>query len=286
MYLYLCAIYQRFQYEVLVNTGHRGLVWRKEHLGHVPDTAVEMGKIMVFSKLEHQRGANNAKGTGNPGNEPQAGSPEAVAGSDSPDTSDVVCGLNLSILKLSLLNRRQLAPCQENRRSASSAPPGANPPQGRQAPPCAKYEWEAAFFGRARLNNGKVVVPGYVVPSHGVIHTGYDLWETVLQEYEVLCEDQPCSLRYLASKAIRDLIRQASEAKTGRYKLQAQCKHSIECLKALMTGKVSMYCILRVLKYIKATQIQDRDFKHELPPIFGLACHHSFGCSLLILPTD
>ena len=27
-------------------------------------------------------------------------------------------------------------------------------------------QWEIAYFGRARINKG-VIVPGYVVPSHG-----------------------------------------------------------------------------------------------------------------------
>ena len=30
-------------------------------------------------------------------------------------------------------------------------------------------QWEIAYFGRARINKG-VIVPGYVVPSHGKTH--------------------------------------------------------------------------------------------------------------------
>jgi hypothetical protein len=41
---------------------------------------------------------------------------------------------------------------------------------------------------------------GYIVPSHGAIHVGYDNKESVKEDYEVLCEDQPCSLRYLVSR--------------------------------------------------------------------------------------
>ena len=58
---------------------------------------------------------------------------------------------------------------------------------------------------------------GYVVPSHGVIHVGYDNKESVKEDYEVLCEDQPCSLRYLASKKIRDQIFERERFLNSRY---------------------------------------------------------------------
>jgi hypothetical protein len=39
--------HKRFTYEVLVNASSRGLVWRRDYSGHVPDTAIEMGSTMV-----------------------------------------------------------------------------------------------------------------------------------------------------------------------------------------------------------------------------------------------
>jgi hypothetical protein len=54
--------------------------------------------------------------------------------------------------------------------------------------------------------NRVTLISGYIVPSHGAIHVGYDNKESVKEDYEVLCEDQPCSLRYLASKKIRDQV--------------------------------------------------------------------------------
>ena len=39
--------HKRFTYEVLVNASSRGLVWRKDYNGHVPDTAIQMGATMV-----------------------------------------------------------------------------------------------------------------------------------------------------------------------------------------------------------------------------------------------
>ena len=57
---------------------------------------------------------------------------------------------------------------------------------------------------------------GYVVPSHGAIHVGYDNKESVNEDYEVLCEDQPCSLRYLCSKKIRDTIRERERIMNSR----------------------------------------------------------------------
>lgn len=34
------------------------------------------------------------------------------------------------------------------------------------------------FFGRSAISK-EVVVPGYIVPSHGAIHIGYDNKETI-----------------------------------------------------------------------------------------------------------
>ena len=39
--------HKRFTYEVLVNTSPRGLVWRRDYNGHVPDSAIQMGATMV-----------------------------------------------------------------------------------------------------------------------------------------------------------------------------------------------------------------------------------------------
>ena len=43
--------HKRFTYEVLVNLTSRGLVWRRDYNGHVPDTAIQMGATMIQVRI-------------------------------------------------------------------------------------------------------------------------------------------------------------------------------------------------------------------------------------------
>lgn len=56
----------------------------------------------------------------------------------------------------------------------------------------------------------------------GVLHSGYDNRETIRSEYEVLCEDKPCSLKYLVSKKIRDRLREVEKANRKKYATKVQ----------------------------------------------------------------
>ena len=84
---------------------------------------------------------------------------------------------------------------------------------------------------------------GYVVPSHGVIHVGYDNKESVKEEYEVLCEDQPCSLRYLASKKIRDQIFERERFLNSRY--------STKIVNMLLAVEKVFASIIRKVEFLK-----------------------------------
>ena len=41
-------------------------------------------------------------------------------------------------------------------------------------------QWEITYFGRARINKG-VIVPGYVVPSHGKYNNHFNMNYTFIQ---------------------------------------------------------------------------------------------------------
>lgn len=73
-----------------------------------------------------------------------------------------------------------------------------------------------AYYGRVQTKPG-VVIPGYIVPTHGSIHIGYETRETIRDDYEVLCEDFPCSLKYLAAKKIRDIVRKRDKMHNAKY---------------------------------------------------------------------
>jgi hypothetical protein len=75
---------------------------------------------------------------------------------------------------------------------------------------------ETCYVGRAVFGK-ELVVPGYIVPSHGVIHAGYENRDAVKEDYEVLCANTPCSLRYLAAKKIRDNVRASERIRNAKY---------------------------------------------------------------------
>ena len=50
----------------------------------------------------------------------------------------------------------------------------------------------------------------------GVLHTGYDNREVIREEYEVLCEDRPCSLKYLVAKKLRDYLKALEEVQSKK----------------------------------------------------------------------
>ena len=49
------------------------------------------------------------------------------------------------------------------------------------------------------------------------MHCGYDNRETIRNEYEVLCEDRPCALKYLVAKKIRDLLKNIETLRRKKY---------------------------------------------------------------------
>ncbi len=83
---------------------------------------------------------------------------------------------------------------------------------------------DAFYIGRAGIADrdcGGIsemqVVPGYVEPSHGLLHVGYDNTEILREEYEVLCKNEPSSLGYLAGKAVRETIRSCEKIRKQKY---------------------------------------------------------------------
>ena len=63
--------------------------------------------------------------------------------------------------------------------------------------------YDNVYFGRQKFKKQEVVIlPGYIVPSTGHIHSGFYRKEIVSPSYEVLCYSEPCSLLYLASKVL------------------------------------------------------------------------------------
>ena len=74
----------------------------------------------------------------------------------------------------------------------------------------------------------------------GVLHSGYDNRETIRSEYEVLCEDKPCSLKYLVAKKIRDRLREVEKINRRRYATKVQnAMSNLERLFTPMCRKVS-----------------------------------------------
>ena len=67
-------------------------------------------------------------------------------------------------------------------------------------------EKQTYFIGRVKVCKS-VIVPGRIVPNHGVLHCGYDNRETVKENYEVLCKNSPCTLRYVEQLPIQCLFR-------------------------------------------------------------------------------
>ena len=91
----------------------------------------------------------------------------------------------------------------------------------------------------------------------GVLHTGYDNRETVREEYEVLCEDRPCTLKYLVAKKIRDRLKKVEMIHRKKYSTRVQnALSNIERLLAPICRKVSkMNNIVEVIYYILSVKI-------------------------------
>ena len=80
-----------------------------------------------------------------------------------------------------------------------------------------------------------------------MLHTGYDNRELIREDYEVLCEDRPCSLKYLAAKKIRDRLKELELARSKKCVLTKlnNVLLSIEQLFAAVTRKVSRFCVIQ-----------------------------------------
>ena len=75
----------------------------------------------------------------------------------------------------------------------------------------------------------------------GVLHSGYDNRETIHEEYEVLCEGRPCSLKYLVAKKIRDRLKNVQMIHKRKYSTKVKNAISnIERLVAPILHKVNI----------------------------------------------
>ena len=54
------------------------------------------------------------------------------------------------------------------------------------------------------------------------MHSGYDNREIICEEYEVLCEDRPCTLKYLVAKKIRDRLKDVEIIHRKKYSTKVQ----------------------------------------------------------------
>ena len=81
-----------------------------------------------------------------------------------------------------------------------------------------------------------------------MLHTGYDNRELIREDYEVLCEDRPCSLKYLAAKKIRDRLKELELARSKKCVLTKlnNVLLGIEQLFAAVTRKVSRLYLIQV----------------------------------------
>eukprot|EP00094_Tigriopus_californicus_P011100 TCALIF_10711-PA protein Name:"Protein of unknown function" AED:0.12 eAED:0.14 QI:0/0/0/0.33/1/1/3/0/293 len=157
--------HKRSCYQVLVNPSSDVLVWRKDYLGHVPDTAIQ------FSTHQSSSFADS----------------------------------NFDFLSSNDVKEPPPPPIIE---------PAVRAFGGTKCEPISSVE--PYYIGRARVSKN-VVIPGYIVPCHGMIHSGYDNREIVKDDYEVLCHNQPCSLKYLAAKKIRDIVRKRDRLYNAKY---------------------------------------------------------------------
>lgn len=175
--------HKRSCYQVLVNPSSDVLVWRRDYMGHVPDTAIEFSAHQPSSITDHSF--------------------------DFLPTFDV-----------------KEPPVKESVFSSS----------GRKCKPISSVE--PYYIGRARVSKN-VVIPGYIVPCHGMIHSGYDNREIVKDDYEVLCHNQPCSLKYLSAKKIRDIVRKRDRLYNAKYSTRiSNALFNIEKLFLSMLRKV------------------------------------------------
>ena len=55
-----------------------------------------------------------------------------------------------------------------------------------------------------------------------MLHSGYDNREIICEEYEVLCEDRPCTLKYLVAKKIRDRLKDVEIIHRKKYSTKVQ----------------------------------------------------------------
>ena len=164
--------HKRFTYEVLVNSSSRGLVWRRDYNGHVPDTAIQMGATMV--EVWHFYAS------------------KAVWLSYS---CQFLYDIRNDLKQCSSFTNIYLQVDTKKKcnnwfsRGAQMLSSGCNPlltiaRNGEQyyKRSGVSRQWEITYFGRAKINKG-VIVPGYVVPSHGEYNNHFNMKYTFIQSY-------------------------------------------------------------------------------------------------------
>ena len=99
----------------------------------------------------------------------------------------------------------------------------------------------------------------YYFQCAGVLHTGYDNREVIREEYEVLCEDRPCSLKYLVAKSVRDRLKdlELKQSKRCTTKLNKVIL-SIEQFFAALCRKVNTFCVFEeIVKFVKFRNLRN-----------------------------